>query len=158
MASLVDTNILVYRFDPRDPLKQQIAQDLLRAGLAKDDLVLPHQAIVEFVSVMTRPRPSLGGVPLVPRDQALAEAELLATEFVVVYPNKEVLLTALRGVAAYQLSWFDAHLWAHAEVHGLAEILSEDFQHGRHYGTVRVVDPFLAAADAVHELPPLYSS
>jgi predicted nucleic acid-binding protein len=28
-------------------------------------------------------------------------------------------------------------------VRGLEEILSEDFQHGRCYGTVRVTNPFL---------------
>ena len=52
--------------------------------------------------------------------------------------------TAVRGEAAYGLSWFDAHLWAYAEIYGLAEILSEDFQHGRMYGTVRVRNPFVA--------------
>jgi predicted nucleic acid-binding protein len=39
--------------------------------------------------------------------------------------------------------WFDAHLWAFAEVYGLSELLSEDFQHGRLYGAVRAVNPFL---------------
>jgi hypothetical protein len=66
------------------------------------------------------------------------------------------MLTALRGTATYGLSWFDAHLWAYAEVYGVEEILSEDFAHGRHYGTVRAVNPFLNA-DGVHELPPLYT-
>lgn len=28
--------------------------------------------------------------------------------------------------------------------YGLAELLSEDFEHGRLYGTVRAVNPFLA--------------
>ncbi len=65
------------------------------------------------------------------------------------YPTEEVLLTAFRGAATYQLSWFDAHLWAYAEVYGLPEILSEDFQHGRLYGTVRVRNPFVA--ETVHE-------
>jgi predicted nucleic acid-binding protein len=35
------------------------------------------------------------------------------------------------------------HLWAYAEEYGLAELVSEDFEHGRTYGTVRVVNPFL---------------
>ena len=48
----------------------------------------------------------------------------------------------LRGAAPYLLSWFDAHLWACAEHYGLRELPSEDFQHDRTYGTVRVVDPF----------------
>jgi predicted nucleic acid-binding protein len=158
VASLVDTNVLVYRFDPRDPAKQRVAEELLRGSLTRDDLVIPHQAIVELVAAVTRPRPDLGGAPLLSLDQALLEAEELMGQFRVVYPDAEVLRTALRGVSAYGLPWFDAHLWSYAEVHGIPEILSEDFEHGRHYGTVRVVDPFLVAADNVHELPPLYAS
>jgi predicted nucleic acid-binding protein len=45
------------------------------------------------------------------------------------------------------LSWFDAHLWSYAEHYGLREILSEDFQHNRLYGTVRVVNPFIGLSD-----------
>jgi predicted nucleic acid-binding protein len=72
-AGLVDTNILVYRFDPRDPLKQRIAQDLLRGSLSEGTLVLPHQAILEFVAAVTRPRPDLGGSPLLPLEEATGE-------------------------------------------------------------------------------------
>jgi len=64
-------------------------------------------------------------------------------EFPVLYPNDHVFRTALRGMATYQLSWFDAHLWAYAEHYGLPEILSEDFEHGRMYGTVRIRNPFM---------------
>jgi predicted nucleic acid-binding protein len=85
------------------------------------------------------------------------EAEALMVQFDVLFPTPEVVLTALHGAAAYRLSWFDAHLWAYAEVHGIPEILSEDFSHGRHYGTVRAKDPFLVAADRAHDLPALYT-
>lgn len=157
MTSLIDTNVLVYRFDPRDPVKQQIARDLLREGLADDSLVLPHQAVLEFVAAVSRPRPDLDGAPLLSRADALREAESMVAQFRTIYPGPEVLTTALRGAAAYGLSWFDAHLWAYAEACGIPEILSEDFEHGRHYGGVRVVDPFLSTAGSVQELPPLYS-
>ena len=157
MTRLIDTNLLVYRFDPRDPVKQAIADRVLRAGLAEDSLVLPHQAIIEFVAAVTRPRRDLDGAPLLSLDDALREAESLMVQFPVVYPNQDVVITALRGLSAYGLSWFDAHLWAFAEVFGIAEIVSEDFEHGRHYGSVRVVDPFHAASGQVQELPPLYA-
>jgi predicted nucleic acid-binding protein len=85
VAALVDTNVLVYRFDPRFPRHQEIATDLLRRGLAEDTIRVPHQAVVEFVAAVTRP---------------LGDGELRAA-------------------------------------HG-------DFQHDRLYGTVRVVNPFLA--------------
>jgi hypothetical protein len=65
------------------------------------------------------------------------------TQFTILYPNEALLRLAFRGTAAYQLSWFDAHLWAYAEYYSLEELLSEDFQHDRLYGTVRAVNPFL---------------
>src|SRR5690606_9249817 len=70
---------------------------------------------------------------------ARREAEELLLMFDVLYPNEAVVRTALRGAAAYQLSWFDAHVWAHAEHYGLAELYSEDFQHERLYGSVRCI-------------------
>ncbi len=58
------------------------------------------------------------------------------------YPNDMVLRRGLRGAAAYGLSWFGAHLWAYTEHYGLAELISEDFQHDALYGSVRTVNPF----------------
>ncbi len=75
--------------------------------------------------------------------EARREAEEIMNQFVVLYPTDGLVRTALRGSAAYGLSWFDAHLWAYADHYGLEEILSEHFQHGRLYGTVRIVNPFL---------------
>jgi predicted nucleic acid-binding protein len=138
VAALVDTNVLVYRYDHRFPDKQRKATALLRAGLRADTLRVPHQAIVEFVTAVSRPPGRL----LSP-EEARREAEELLAQFPVLYPSEGLLRTALRGAAAYQLHWMDAHLWAYAETHGLAELLSEDFQHDRLYGTVRAVNPFL---------------
>ena len=56
-----------------------------------------------------------------------------------------IQIVTLRGAAAYRLSWFDAHLWSYAEHYGLSELISEDFQHDRLYGTVRAVNPFSQA-------------
>jgi predicted nucleic acid-binding protein len=101
---------------------------------------VPHQAIVEFVAATTRPLK--GRPPLLTPDEARREAEELLAQFEVIYPTEALVRTALRGSAAYQLSWFDAHLWAYAEHYGLETLLSEDFQHDRLYGTVRAVNPF----------------
>jgi len=142
VASLVDTNILVYRCDPSDPAKSAMARDLLRDGVATNELRLPHQALVEFVNVVTKPR--AGGASVLSREEAWRQAEDLLSEFPVLYPNEKVFRTAMLGMAAYRFSWYDAHLWAYAEHYGLPEILSEDFEHGRRYGTVRVRNPFVA--------------
>jgi predicted nucleic acid-binding protein len=141
VASLVDTNLLVYFCDPRDAFKRSTVATLLRSGEISGDLRIAHQSLVEFVNAVTRSR---GGEPLMSRNDAARQAELFMTEFPVLYPNEHVFRTALRGMGIYQLSWFDAHLWAYAEHYGLSEILSEDFEHERFYGTVRIRNPFLA--------------
>lgn len=158
MASLVDTNVLVYRFDPRHPGKQRVASRLLENGIAAQSLVLPHQSIVELVAALTRPQANLGGTALMSLPEAIIEAEGLLGLFPVLYPSRHMLVTAMRGTAAYGLPWFDAQIWACAEVNGLPEILSEDFQHGRHYGSVRTVNPFATLAGGVKELPALYEA
>lgn len=144
MAALVDTNVLVYRVDWRFPDKQRTATTVLRAGLQEGSLFVPHQAILEFLSVVTRPLP--GGARLLEPQAAHRETEDLLNQFDVLYPNDALVRTAIRGAATYGLPWFDAHLWAYAEHYGLSELLSEDFEHGRVYGTVRVVDPFRGPA------------
>lgn len=142
-TALVDTNILVYRFDPWFPEKQARATSALRRGLSHKALRVPHQAIIEFVAAVTRPRTTSG--PLLSLPDAAREAEEIMMQFPVLYPNAEIVRLALRGAATYRLSWFDAHLWAYAEHFGLTELWSEDFQHGRIYGTVRTVNPLLDA-------------
>ena len=87
-------------------------------------------------------RPIAGGPPLLEPVVARREAEELLDQFEVLYPDSAVVRLALRGAAAYQLSWFDAHMWAYAEHFGLDVLYSEDFQHDRLYGRVRVIDPF----------------
>lgn len=144
MAALVDTNVIVYRHDPRYPDKQKRAVDLLRRGLGEGSLRIAHQVVIEFMAVVSRSMP--GMAPLLAPADARREAEELLSEFPVLYPNEHVIRMALRGSAAYDLPWFDAHLWAYAEYFGLSAILSEDFQHGRLYGTVRVINPFLEEA------------
>ena len=141
VVALVDTNVLVYRFDARFPLKQRRSTELLKRGILDDTIRVPHQAIVEFVAAVSRPTGS-GGPPILPLADARREAEEMLAQFEVLYPNESLLRTALRGAAAYQLNWFDAHLWVYAEHFGLAELWSEDFQHDRLYGSVRAINPF----------------
>ena len=142
VASLVDTNILVYRCDPRDPAKRAAALQVLREGETSGELRIPHQALVEFVNSVTRGRAA--AQPIMTLGAATRQAELFMAEFPVLYPNESVFRMALLGKAAYGLPWYDSHLWAYAEHYGLPEILSEDFEHGRLYGTVRIRNPFIA--------------
>jgi predicted nucleic acid-binding protein len=141
VTALVDTNVLVYRYDPRSPEKQARASSLLRSGIEDGSLWISHQAVGEFMVAVSRPLPELGRL-LDPAD-ARRETEELLRQFPMLYPDAPLVRTALQGMAAYELSWWDAHMWAYAEVHGFATLYSEDYQHGRWYGGVRVVNPFV---------------
>jgi predicted nucleic acid-binding protein len=140
VAALVDTNVLVSRFDRRFPNKQKVATEILRRGIRDYPVRLAHQAIVEFIAAVTRPA---HGYVILEQHDALREAEEFLRLFEVLYPNDAILRTAIRGCAAYQLNWFDAHMWAYAEHYGLEEFITEDLQHDRCYGMVRVVNPFV---------------
>ena len=139
MAALVDTNVLVYLFDPSHPTKQRQALELMKQP-GDEALRIPHQALIEFVPAVTKPRP--GTRPLLTEEDARTEVESFLASFPILFPTDAVVRAAIRGAAVYRLPWFDAHLWAYAECFGLSEIYSEDFQHGRLYGTVRAVNPF----------------
>ena len=140
MVALVDTNVLVYCYDPRFPAKRAAAVRLLTERGRRSEIVVPHQALLEFAAAVCRPRRD--GAPLLSAEDARREVEDLLLAYPVVFPNDEVVRTAIRGAAVYGLSWFDAHLWAYAETFDIPELLSEDFQPGRVYGKVRITDPF----------------
>jgi predicted nucleic acid-binding protein len=131
---------MVYCYDPSDQRKRAIARDLLRRGASASELRIPHQAMVEFVNAVTRRRTA---GPFLSREEAWRQAEDFLNEFEILYPNEKVFRTAMLGMAAYRFPWYDAHLWAYAEHYGLPELLTEDFEHGRKYGMVRVKNPFL---------------
>ena len=145
VAGLVDTNILVYRFDVRFPDKQRRASELLRSGIADDSIRVPHQALIEFVAATTKPL-TRNGPSILPPEDARREMEEMLSQFEVIYPDEELVRVAIRGAATYGLSWFDAHMWAYAERFGLDTLWSEDFENGRLYGRVRARDPFVASA------------
>ncbi len=138
--ALADTNLLVYLFDREEPAKRARAGEVLRAGAASGSLLLPQQALVEFVSVTTRARG--GSPPLLAFPDACRAVDGFIAEFDVLWPTAAVLRTGLSGMVLYGLSWYDAHLWAFAEEAGIPVLLSEDFQDGRTCGRVRVVNPF----------------
>ena len=141
--ALIDTNVPVYRYDERFPEKQRTADEILRNGISSGTARIAHQSIMEFVAATTRGAPEDRRLDVA---HARREAEELMAQFPILHPDDAVLRMALRGAATYGLSWFDAHLRAHAEVNGIEELLSEDFPHGRMYGTVTVRNPFLPQA------------
>ncbi|MFO1187371.1 MAG: PIN domain-containing protein [Alphaproteobacteria bacterium] len=99
---------------------------------------LSVQVLQEFFTRVIRPP----GTPL-PRLEAIAWVERL-----IEYPCVPVDVALVRrGIALserYQIHYWDGAILAAAEALGATTLYSEDLSHGQIYGSVRVVNPFLA--------------
>jgi predicted nucleic acid-binding protein len=49
----------------------------------------------------------------------------------------------------FRLSWWDALIVAAAQIGGCRYLLSEDFQEGQKFGSVRVIHPFRTSPDSI---------
>lgn len=144
MTFCVDTNVLVYLYDRRFPRKRDAARALVDGGLRSGNMRLPYQALVEFVPALSRPQRD-GSGPILPREEALREAEEWLDVAPVLYPDEELFRIATRGAPSFQISWFDALVWAYADRFAIPMLYSEDFQDGRRYGRTTVTNPFGAS-------------
>lgn len=136
--ALVDTNVVVYAYDPADPAKHQRAQELLRELSDSGRLVYSVQVLNEFCSVTMRPsRPA----PLLPERIVEVIRNLSATGEVLPLTSTMTTL-ALEGMARHSLSFWDALIWAAAVENHVLLIYSEDFQDGRLIEGVQIRNPF----------------
>lgn len=137
---LVDSNILVYAFDAREPEKLVRAQAVLDALVESDRGVLSAQVLSEVYSTLTKKE-------IVP----LETAERIVMEYARSWPifdvKLEAVLDAVRAVRQYQFSYFDSLIWATAKLNGIPNILSEDGQDGQVIEGVRRLNPLLLSFD-----------
>lgn len=132
----LDTNIIVYANDRRDPKKQKRCVELIARALQTRDATVSTQVFFEFANValsklgqnaavVRRQIELLSSLPVIPQSAALA---IRATEI------KEL----------YGISFWDAGIVAAAEAGHCTRILSEDLNDGQVYCGVRLVNPFQA--------------
>ncbi|MDQ2773418.1 MAG: PIN domain-containing protein [Acidobacteriota bacterium] len=131
----LDTNILVYAYDPSDPRKQEIARDLVKRALAGESLV-SSQVFAELATVLlhkTSPRADPGNV--------IAVLDVLAP-IKQITSDGDMVRRAVQAHAQYGLHFYDGMIVAAAERGGCTRILSEDMNSGQKYFGVLVENPF----------------
>ena len=134
-----DTNVLVYVFANEDPEKQQVAERLYMEHCADGTSVVSTQVLQEFYSVATA---------TMKRVVLASTGRLAVQEFTmqhVVQMTPALVLKAIDRSVADQLAIWDALIVEAALAGGCRTLYSEDFQHGRAFGPLRVVNPFLPA-------------
>ena len=134
---LIDTNVLVYVYDLSEPVKRRRALKTLERVRDAGAGVLSAQVLSELYNVVTRKLEP----PLTP-GEADGQLRALARVWPVVPVTSVVVFEAVRGVREYQLSFWDAQIWAAARLNHLSTVLSEEFDSGAVIEGVRFVDPF----------------
>jgi predicted nucleic acid-binding protein len=139
---LVDTNVLVYMYDNRDGAKRSRAIAVVRYLRQRRVGSLSAQVLGEFFNSVTRRLP-------VPLTHARAERSviLLSRSWTVFAITPLTVIEAVRGVQRYQMSYWDALIWATAKLNGVPTVLSEDFNDGVLLENVRFRNPFAAGFD-----------
>ncbi len=141
-AFLVDTNVLVYAYDPSDGQKRERAITVLDRLRSEHRGALTVQVLGEFFNTVTRKVPS----PL-----TAAEAERSLTNYVrswLVYNlTAPIVLEAVRGVQRFRFSYWDGLIWATAKLNQVPNVLSEDFSDGQVLEGVRFLNPFTETFD-----------
>ncbi|HZY65837.1 MAG TPA: PIN domain-containing protein [Rubrobacteraceae bacterium] len=139
---LVDSNILIYTLDARDPEKREWAKEVIRRVALSGSAALPVQSLSEFSNVCLRKlEPAL-----TPRE-VRQEVERLYIAFEVIPLTAPVVMEALRGVDEHQFSYYDAQIWATARLAQVPVVLSEDFDSGATLDGVSFLNPLDPAFD-----------
>ena len=136
MRTFVDTNILLYAHDQREPEKSAMAREIVSELWRTREGVLSTQVLQELYVNLTR---KLRVV--VPRSKARALVGRYGRWPVYAITTGDIL-EAADLEQRHSLSFWDALIIVAAARSGAERIISEDFQHGRTIGGVRIENPF----------------
>lgn len=135
MTGFLDTNILIYAYDPSDRSKQRVARELLRIGSLGGNII-SAQVLAEFSSALLHKKSIR--IDAVEVALVLYDLELIP----VVVPDLGLVHRAVEAHRTYGVHFYDAMIIAAAERGGCSHIWSEDFSPGQEYFGIRVENPF----------------
>jgi predicted nucleic acid-binding protein len=132
--TFVDTNVLVYAEDTRDPYRRGVAARILGDLWASDSGTLSTQVLQEFYNVVTRKK------MLRPVQARRIVAEYAA--WPVVETTAQLIVSASMLHEHHSFSFWDAMVVEAALLSGATTLLSEDLQDGRRIGDLSIRSPF----------------
>jgi len=134
-ADFLDTNVLVYAYDPSEPDKAKTAQALVARAVARE-FVISAQVLAEFATSLLHKvavRRTADDVKIV--------LDILAP-IPVIASDRALVRRAVEARAQYGLHFYDGMIIAAAERAGSEKIWSEDLNADQKYFGVTVVNPF----------------
>lgn len=145
MIVFVDTNVLLYAQDPRDPQKQAAAAQWVSWCWRTQSGGLSTQVLNELYANLRRIAPSL----------AVSEARALVRRYRgwkcwAVDDSTVDLAWLLQD--RFTLSYWDSLMVAAAQQMGSNYLLTEDLQHEQRFDNVQVINPFKAGLDLLEPI------
>ena len=136
----LDTNILVYTFDPSDRKKRDTARDLVNGALADNQGLISWQVVQEFLNVARRKF----ATPLSPEDCRLYLRQVLAP-LCEVFPSIDLYQRALEIHERENFSYYDSLIVAAADEAGCRTLFTEDLREGSLASGLAIRNPFRSA-------------
>jgi predicted nucleic acid-binding protein len=137
----IDTNILVYAEQKEEHERHQQAI-ILMEKLTTGAHCIPIQVFAEFMNACRKKK-------LLSIAQSARKIQLYGAVFETPHTLQDDLIAAAELLTPFKLQYFDALIIAVARRAGATMLLSEDMQDGLEVDGLRVVNPFVAANDAV---------
>lgn len=131
----LDSNILIYSYDPIDPRKQEIAQALLRRAIQGEAVASTH-VLSEFATTLLHKK-----IPPASAEAVKAVLDTL-TAIRLVLPDEGIVRRAVEAHEAYGIPFYDGMIVAAAKRAGCTRIWSEDLNPGQTYFGMKVENPF----------------
>ncbi len=133
-----DTNIFVYSLDRSSPQKAAKASQLIRKAFTSHNGVISYQVVQEFFNVALRRFD-----PPMTASEAEQYLAIVLRPLLAVHSSTALFSEALRLHGQGGWSWYDALIVAAALSSQCNILLSEDLQHGRRFGALKIENPFL---------------
>ena len=133
--SFIDSNLVVYANDCRDPEKQNKALLLIKELMVSGVGVISTQVLQEYVNVALNKLEQS-------HDVVLRQLSLLES-FEVVQISPAMVKRAVEIKVAYNISFWDANIISAAEYADCDVIYSEDLNSGQFYSGIKMKNPFI---------------
>ena len=136
----VDTNVVVYANDERDPQKQRQALALLSQLMTTGNGALSIQVLQEYANTALS--------KLNQDSQVVMRQVRLLESLTVVIPSPATVRRAVEVRNAYHISFWEAATISAAEAAECDILLSEDLNADQYYAAIQVINPFSEGFDA----------
>ncbi|MCD6534599.1 MAG: PIN domain-containing protein [Deltaproteobacteria bacterium] len=133
--SFIDSNLIIYANDCRDPEKQDKALALIKKLMISGTGVISSQVMQEYSNVALNKLDQSHEVVL--RQLSLLES------FEIVSISPAMVRRVIEIKVAYRISFWDASIISAAEYAACDVIYSEDLNSGQFYSGIKLQNPFI---------------